>query len=220
MKLQELEAFLDDPNPKLQMQAIAELRHYDPEVAVPLLKRRMHDEQFAIRSFVAQGLGYKRNDEAFSALLDMIDRETDHNVISEAANSLAKYGLQSIPHLQAIFESNANWLVRMSILAAMEDLDAPSTLFEFCLLGLNGENQTVQLTALSCLSQLKDTPHESAAFEICLQAAKDSDALVRAQAVGLLRLFGGHEAEAVLRELGQDPDYRVVKAVLEGLLSQ
>ncbi len=218
MKLQELEAFLDHPNPKLQMQAIAELRHYDPEVAVPLLKRRMYDEQFAIRSFVAQGLGYKRNDEAFSALLDMIDRETDHNVISEAANSLAKYGLQSIPHLQAIFESNSHWLVRLSILAAMEDFDVPATLLEFCLLGFNGDNQTVRLTSLSSLSQLKDTPHESAAFEICLQAAKDTDAFVRAQAVGFLRLFGGHEAEAVLRELSQDPDYRVVKAVLEGLL--
>lgn len=218
MKLQELEAFLDDPNPRLQMQAIAELRHYDPDVAVPLLKRRMHDEQFAIRSFVAQGLGYKRNDEAFSALLEIVDRETDHNVISEAVNSLSKYGPRGIPHLQAIFERNSHWLVRLSILAAMEDCDAPSTLFELCLLGFNGDNQTVQLTALSSLSAFKDTPHGAAAVEICLQAAKDSDALVRAQAVGLLRLFGGHEAAAVLRELSQDPDYRVVKAVLEGLL--
>ncbi|MDJ0706746.1 MAG: HEAT repeat domain-containing protein, partial [Leptolyngbyaceae cyanobacterium MO_188.B28] len=92
MDLPQIEALLDSPNPQSRMKAIVELRHYEPAVVVPLLKRRMYDKQFMLRSFVAMGLGYKRNDEAYEALLEIVANETDHNVIAEAANSLAKFG--------------------------------------------------------------------------------------------------------------------------------
>ncbi len=178
----------------------------------------MYDEKFLVRSFVAMGLGYQRNDEAFEVLLKIIDHETDYNVIAEAANSLAKFGPQAIPHLVKIFEENAHWLIRQSIFAALEDLDDPELLFKLCLLGFQGDDITVKMAALVNLRRLKGTSKFPEALVIALQAAQDNHGLVRASTARTLRHFGGPEAQAALAELQQDSDDRVVRAVLEGLL--
>ncbi len=218
MNLPQIESFLDSPNPQLRMKAITELRHHEPAVVVPLLKQRMYDGKFLIRSFVAMGLGYKRNDEAFEALLSIIERETDHNVVAEAANSLAKFGPQAVSHLVQLFEENSHWLVRQSIFAALEDLDDPQLLLKLCLLGFRGDDITVRMSSLVNLRRLKETAKSSEALDMALQAAKDSNGLIRASAARTLRHFGGPEAQTALTKLQQDSDYRVVRAVLEGLL--
>ena len=218
MDLPQIEALLDSPNPQSRMKAIVELRHYEPAIVVPLLKRRMYDKQFMLRSFVAMGLGHKRNDEAYEALLEIVENETDHNVIAEAANSLAKFGLQAIPHLVTIFEQKSHWLIHLSIFAAMEELDCPEVLITFCRQGFAGEDLTVRQIALSSMSKLAETPQAKEALEILFQAAADENAQIRATATKVLRQFGGEEVQAVLSKLQQDSDYRVVAAVLEGLL--
>ncbi|PZD75262.1 hypothetical protein C1752_00036 [Acaryochloris thomasi RCC1774] len=217
MDLPELETCLDSPDPKARMKAITELREYEPAQAVPLLKRRIDDDRFMIRSFVAAGLGTKRNSEGFELLLTMIDKETDHNVIAEAASSLSKFGLQALPHLVKLFEQQTHWLVRISILAGMEDLDDPETLLHLCRLGLDGNDPTVKLAAMANLGRLKETPQMAEALDLACQLAQDTDASIRAQAARLLRHLGGPRAEKALGELRQDPDSQVVKAILEGL---
>ncbi|MEO0456568.1 MAG: HEAT repeat domain-containing protein [Cyanobacteria bacterium P01_A01_bin.114] len=218
MDLPQIESFLDSPNPQSRMRAITELRHHESAVVVPLLKRRMYDQQFLVRSFVAMGLGHKRNDEAFEALLSIIERETDPNVVAEAANSLSRFGSRSIPYLKNIFEQNSHWLIRQSIFATFEELEAPEILLNLCRLGLNGDDVTVKLAAIANLGRLKQTAQSSAALEILIDTAADSDGLVRARTARTLQHFGGQKAQAVLAKLQQDPDYRVVRAVLEGLL--
>lgn len=218
MNLPQIESFLDSPNPQLRMKAITELRHHEPAVVVPLLKQRMYDGQFLVRSFVAMGLGYKRNDEAFEALLNIVGQETDHNVIAEASNSLAKFGHQAIPYLVTVFEQNPHWLVRQSIFAALEDLEDPEILFKLCQVGFEGSDTTVRMSALVNLRRLKETSKSLEALNIALQAATDSNGLIRSSAARTLRHLGGEKAQAALSKLQQDPDYRVVRAVLEGLL--
>ncbi|MGF1603552.1 MAG: HEAT repeat domain-containing protein [Thermosynechococcaceae cyanobacterium] len=218
MELSELEACLDSPDPQCRMRAIAGLRDYEPEQAVPLLKRRIYDDRFMIRALVAAGLGHKRNPEGFEVLLTLIGRETDYNVIAEAANSLSKFGSQAIPHLVKIFEQQSHWLVRISILAGMEDIDSPETLLHLCRLGLSGDNPTVKEAAIANIARLKGTATMAEAVELVCQLATDSNASIRAQAARLLRHLGGSQAETALNELRQDRDAQVVKAVLEGLL--
>jgi HEAT repeat protein len=218
MDLPQIESFLDSPDPQSRMKAIVELRHHEPDVVVPLLKRRVHDKQFLVRSFVAMGLGYKRNDEAFDILLDIVKDETDHNVIAEAANSLAKFGPQAIPYLVDIFEHKSHWLVRQSIFAALEDIDSPEVLLQLCRMGFEGDDPTVKQVATASLGRLEGMAQAPQALEILLQAAVDGDALIRAEAAKALRRFAAPQAQAALAELRQDPDHRVVGATLEGLL--
>ena len=216
--LKEIESLLDDCDPQARMKAIVELRHYQPETVVPLLKRRMHDKEFMIRSFVAMGLGRKRTDEGFNLLLDIIAHDQDSNVVAEAANSLAEYGPKAIPHLVNLFEQSSHWLVRQSILAAIEGKAHPEALFKLCQLGYEDPDLCVKRSALSYLGELRQTEQATAALETLLNAAVDPVTIARIQAARTLSQFDDPRAAAALSELQHDPDHRVVGAVLERLM--
>ena len=218
MELKEIETLLDDPNPQNRMKAIVELRHYEPETVVPLLKRRMHDKEFMIRSFVAMGLGRKRTDDGFELLLDIIKHEKDNNVVAEAANSLAEFGSEAIPYLTQLFEQNSHWLVRQSLLAAINGKDYPDVFVKICRLGYEDDDLCVKRAALSQLEELRETPQASEALAILLEAAMNPNAIARVQAARTLSRFDDPRAEAALVELRRDADHRVVGASLERLL--
>lgn len=218
MDLPQIETLLDSPNPQSRMKAITELRHHEPAEAVPLLKRRINDKEFLVRSFAAMGLGYKRTQEGFEALLEVVEYEQDYNVISEAANSLAKFGPESLPHLVTIFRKHSHWLVRQSILAALEDFDCPEIVLTLCYLGFYGDDSVVKQVAIAHLVRIAGTSHASEAVELLLAAANDEDAAVRAAAAQSLRQFDDVQAQVALAKLQQDSSHHVVAAVLEGLL--
>ena len=219
MDIQQIESFLESPNPQNRMKAITELRHHEPSMVVPLLKRSIYDKELLIRSFVAMGLGVKRNDEGFEALLNIINHEGDPNVVAEAANSLANFGPQALPHLTALFEQNSHWLIRQSILPVLDYPESFEALAQLCRLGYQDKDLTVKLAAIANLERLKDTAQAPEALDILLQAATDSDAFIRAKVAQLLMYFDAPQTQAALAELRQDSDYRVVKVFLEALLS-
>ena len=218
MELHQIETYLESPNPQERMKAITELRHYEPPLVVPLLKRRMYDQEFMIRSFVAMGLGFKRTDEAFELLVNIIENDKDYNVRAEAANSLAKYGEPSIPYLVKLFQQDSHWLVRQSIFAAIDLTEHPETLLDLSILGLQGEDPVVKLTAIANLGQLAETAQASFALELLLEAANSEKAIIRAQVAKTLKHFRDPRAEATLLKLRKDSDYRVVGATLETLI--
>ena len=218
MDLEQIQTYLQSDNPQDRMKGITELRHHEPEDVVPLLKQRMHDQEFMVRSFVAMGLGYKRTDEGFEALLDILEYETDPNVIAEASNSLARFGNIAVPHLQSVFREHPHWLVRQSIFAAFEDIDDPATLLEFCQLGLDDKELVVRFAAIANLGQLVGTEHESVAFELLKQIIHSDNSKLRSRATRALTRFETPEAQELLQSLRQDDDHRVVAAALENLI--
>jgi len=218
MELHQIETNLNSPNPQNRIKAITELNNYEPGLVVPLLKARMYDREFVIRSFVAMGLGYKRTEEAFGLLLDLIEHDKDYNVRAEAANSLAKYGEQSIPHLVYLFQQDSNWLVRQSILAVIEATDYPEIFLKLCIWGLKGDDSIVQQSAIANLGQLAKTSQASSALEVLLEAANSCEGVIRAQVAIVLRHFDDPRAQTALMKLRQDSDYRVVGATLEALV--
>jgi len=178
----------------------------------------MNDQEFVIRSFVAIGLGAQQTDEAFELLVNLIEHDQDHNVRAEAANSLAKYGERSIPHLVQLFQQDSHWLVRQSILAALEGKKYPEILFKLCLIGFRGSNAVVQQAAIANLGQLAQTSQASSALELLLSGVNSTEGTIRAQAALVLRQFDHPEAQAALLKLRKDSDYQVVAAALEGLV--
>jgi HEAT repeat protein len=123
MDINRVKAYIDSPDGQKKMKAITELRKYDPEIAVPLLKAKINDSAFIVRSFVAMGLGKKQNPDGFVALLEMMNFDRDPNVRAEAANSLSLFGKIAASHLVVRFEQDEHWLVRRSIIAALIELD-------------------------------------------------------------------------------------------------
>ena len=218
MELSQIKEYLDSPNPQNRMKAIVELKDQNPSVVVPLLKQRMYDKEFVIRSFVARGLGYKRTDEGFQSLLDLIENDQDPNVKAEAANSLANYGEKATPHLVELFRSEPHWLVRQSILAVIDEIGSPDVVLQLADLGLEGDDLVVKLASISCLGKLKGTPYEQEAIDLLYELSTAETVAIRAQVARVLGSFDGPKAKAALAELRHDPDHRVVGATLEGMM--
>lgn len=218
MEIHQIATDLDNPNPQIRMKAITQLRYHSPTVVVPLLRQRMSDPEFIIRSLVATALGNQQTEDSFDALVNLIEDDKDPNVRAEAANSLAKYGESAFPHLLSLFQWDSHWLVRQSILVTVS-ADFPEILLQFCRWGIEGEDPVVRQTAILKLGELQGTPQAEEALETLLVLATAEAGEIRVQVAKALRNFEKPEAKAALEQLSKDKDYRVVGAYLEGLLS-
>ena len=218
MDIAEIKALLANSDSQQRRKGIVALRDYDTDVASPLLLAKQDDPEFTVRSFVAMGLGRKRSDAGFAALLTMLDADPDANVRAEASNSLAMYGDDAIPHLVSTFHTSQNWLIRRSILAAMIDLHSPGHMLEICLAALTDKDMTVVNAGIDHLTTLVDTEQSGAALAAILPLKTAESWYTRMHVAAALKRFDHPDAQAALIELRQDPHHKVVAAALEGLL--
>lgn len=218
MNIEQIKDALKDSNPQQRMKGIRELRNYESEIATPLLLDCVKDQEFLVRSFVAMGLGRKKSELAFAALLEMMTTDSDPNVRSEAANSLSFYGDRSVPHLRKMYADDNHWLVRRSIIAAMADLHAPQELLEICEIGLKGDDEPVMESCINCLSLFPNTEQQTKALELLLAWVDDESWRIRLQVAKSLGQYNDEKAIAALNKLKQDDNHRVVGAVLESTI--
>lgn len=218
MDIAEIKALLTNSDSQQRRKGIVALRDYDTDVASPLLITKQDDPEFTVRSFVAMGLGRKRSDAGFAALLAMIDTDPDANVRAEASNSLAMYGNAAIPHLVTIFHASDHWLIRRSILAAMIDLHSPEPMLDICLAAIQDPDITVVNAGIDHLTTLVDTEQSEAALEAILPFKTADSWYTRMHVAAALKRFDHPAAQATLIELRQDKHHKVVAAALEGLV--
>lgn len=218
MEIQQIEAYLNSDDSQKRLKGLTELRHYEADIAVPLLKSKMRDREFLVRSFVAMGFGKKQTAESFAALLEFIQFDPDPNVRAEAANSLSLYGQVAAPHLVSLFVRDDHWLVRRSILAALFELDCPEQLYEVCVCGVEGEDLTVKEASIDGFRFLADSPKRDEALSQLLSLVDENWWRTRARVARGLSKFEEQSAKDALNKLRQDKDHRVVAAVLESML--
>jgi HEAT repeat protein len=218
MPLDEVKALLESDNPQKRMSAVIALRQYTEEIAVPLLVSQINDPEFIIRSFAAIGLGHKRTPEGFEILGNILQYERDPNVRSEAANSLSRYGKQSLPYLMKAAAIDDHWLVQLSILPIVAELDCAEDLYILCTNALEHIDPVVQCAGLEHLGYLQASTKHEDALETLLIWAESENWMLRRQAALTLRQFEGIFAQKAILRLRQDEDYRVVAATLESLI--
>lgn len=215
MNLSEIQTNLTSQDPQQRMRGIVALKDYGADVAVPLLVQRAQDREVIIRSFVAMGLGYKQNEVAFETLVAMLAQEPDDNVRSEIASALTKYGTDAMPIVVKAFYDHPHWLMRMSVLMALMDADAPQELFQLCLAAFVDGNLTVQETAVGCLGTLANSTYAEDALLHLIAFAMSDRWEIRRQTAIALRQFSDPRAQEALNQLRQDADYRVLAAILD-----
>ncbi|MBW4616336.1 MAG: HEAT repeat domain-containing protein [Desmonostoc vinosum HA7617-LM4] len=218
MELHQIETNLQNPNFKYRLDAIASLKDYPSEIALPLLTKHIQDPEFLVRSFVARGLGKHQTSESFAALLQIMKFDNTPNVQAEAANSLSLFGRISASHLVEAFFMNDHWLLRRSVLAALVELDCPEELLEVCLQGLEGEDLTVQEACVDALGSLINSRQHQATLSQLLQLKNSESERIRIRVAYALKHFDDPDAKAALAQLRQDADHRVVGAAMEDLI--
>lgn len=220
MELPEIEAALSNPDFQYRLKAISALKDYDQDTAIPILVGQLHDTEFLVRSFVARGLGQHQSAASFAALLEMSKFDDTPNVRAEAANSLSLFGKVSISHLVSVFCQDDHWLVRRSILAALEELDCPAELVEICTEALAGKDLAVKEAAIDCLGSLANTSHHGSVLAQLLVLTQSDDPRLRTRVAYALQKFDEPQAQEALLELRQDSNRQVVAAALENLFRQ
>lgn len=218
MDLSEIRANLDHEDYQYRLKAIAALKDFEADVAVPLLQSRLHDGEFLVRSFVAMGLGKQRTSESFAALLEIMRLDNTPNVRAEAANSLSLFGEVAIAHLVSTFMQDDHWLVRRSVLGALAEMDCPAEFFEVCKAGLEDEDETVQASAVDGLGLLGQSQDGLTVLPLLLTLSDHASWRIRRHLAHALRQFSDPQAQRQLQTLQQDADHRVVRAALEGLV--
>lgn len=220
MEITKITSSLASENPQDRLRGITALREYDASIAAPLLLSQVEDSETIVRSFAAMGLGHKRSEDGFNSLVQLLRDDADANVRSEAAGALAKYGKSAVPYLVEQFEMDQHWLLQMSILLAMPDLDSPAEFLQMIRRSRDLSEQTVQNTALEQLPRLADTSVAQEVLELLVELSQSEDWQERRAAALGLRAFSGDRVQPILQALRTDQDHRVVAATLEGTLSR
>jgi HEAT repeat protein len=215
MDLQELRSALTNPDFQYRLKAIATLKDFEAEIAVPILIQTLNDPEFLVRSFVAMGLGKHQTADSFAALLQLMRLDNTPSVRAEAANSLSLFGQVSISHLVTAFEKDTHWLIRRSILAALADLDSPQDLLEVCTVALKDEDFTLREATVDFLAGLAQSEQQEAALLLLLPLMQDEEWRVRVRLVYALNRFDDVRAKQALATLRQDAEPRVVAATWE-----
>lgn len=216
MDISAIKANLASDDSQVRLKTIKQLWDGETETVIPLLMKQLNDPEFLVRTFVCMGLARHQTTEGFAALLQVTKLDPDPNVRAEASNSLSLFGKISSSHLVSTFFQDDHWLVRRSILAALTEMtDCPQELFEVCVCGLEGEDETVRETSTTCLATLAGTSKRADALQTLLQYVTDASWRVRLRVATALFNFDEPEAKAALQTLASDSDHRVVGATLE-----
>ena len=218
MELHQIEADLKNPDFQYRLKAIAALKDYDSEVAVPLLTNNLNDSEFLVRSFLAIGLGKQKTADSFAALMRMIKFDDTPNVRAEAANSLSLFGRIAVSHLVLAFYQDDHWLVRRSILAALVEMECLHELFDVCTQALKGEDPTVQESAVDALSTLAGSSQHAVALSLLLTLVNAESGRMRVRVAYALKRFDDPQAKEALSKLRHDQEHQVVAAALDNLL--
>lgn len=218
MELSDIETNLQNSDFQYRLKAIAALKDYPPDIAVPILTEQIQDPEFLVRSFVAMGLGKQQTAESFAVLLQLIKFDNTPSVRAEAANSLSLFGQESASYLVQAFFQDDHWLIRRSILAALVDLECHEELLKVCGQALAGGDNTVQEAAVDALATLASTHLRSAALSKLLDQVNDESWRMRLHVAYALKHFDTPAATEALIQLRQDSDHRVAGAALENLL--
>jgi HEAT repeat protein len=218
MDIHEIETSLNNPDFQYRLKAVAALKDYQPEIAVPLLKGKLDDPEFLVRSFVSRAFGTQQTADSFATLLQIMKFDNTPNVRAEAANSLSLFGRCAACHLVLTFFQDDHWLVRRSILAVLVDMECESELFEVCMQALAGEDMTTQEATVDALGTLAATNQEQVALSQLLMLANSEYERMRQHVASALQHFDDPQAKEILSQLRQDSNHRVVATALEKLL--
>jgi len=219
MDFNQIETDLQNSDFQYRLKAIATLKDYSADVAVPLLTHHLQDPEFLVRTFVARELGRQKTSESFAALLQIMRFDDTPNVRAEAANSISLFGRISASHLVQTFFRDDHWLVRRSILAALVEMECSEEVLEVCSLGLEGDDAAVQEASVDALGSLANSRQFEVALAQLLALQKSKFEYIRVRVAYALKGFKALAAKEALAQLRQDADHRVVGAAMEDLLS-
>ena len=196
-------------------EALDELARVPSEIAVPALQRLAAESDFLFRRFAVMGLGNHTTPESLATLKQLLEDETDSNVLAEVANSLFEFGDGALPLLPKLFSQSDNWLVRQSVLGILAEADRPDMLFEVIQVGLDSRHPATREAAILAIGQLLNSQHRETVIVQLLALAQSTLWRNRWRSATVLCLVKDDRSRTALAQLRTDENHYVVAAALE-----
>lgn len=194
-----------------RLKAVNQLRQLPPSIAFEILQVACSDSDTRVRyAAISQlsSLGRENLAQSEEILRDRLLNDPEPDVQAAAADSLG--GLQltnAFEDLQQVYQATPEWLVKMSIVAAMGEL-GDSRAFSILEDALQSDNELIQTMAIGALGELG----QPQAIPLLLPFADYGDWQIRFKLVQALSQLGGPEAKATLDKLTQDKSETVASA--------
>jgi HEAT repeat protein len=199
-----------------RLRAVNQLREIDPATAYDLIQTAIKDQNARVRyAAVSQlsSLGTQNLTQSLDILRGCLLHDPEADVQAAAADALGALKLKSaFEDLHQVYHNTPEWLVKMSIVAALGELDDPRA-FDLLKDALKDDNGLIQTVAISALGELGNPD----AVALLLPHATDEDWQVRYRVVQALNRLGGVQAEETLKQLSQDSVPQVAEEAQRGM---
>ncbi|MGC9527492.1 MAG: phycobilisome degradation protein NblB [Limnospira sp.] len=186
-----------------RLRAVNQIRELDPSTGFELIQTAIKDRDTRVRyAAVSQltSLGIQDRDRSLEILRDCLLNDPEPDVQAAAADALGALKLtDAFDDLSQVYHRTSEWLVQLSIVAALGELGEPRG-FELLEKALNDGNELIQTIAVGALGELGDRR----AIPLLISRASDPDWQIRHRVAQALGRLGGEEAQAVLEQLAQD----------------
>lgn len=186
-----------------RLRAVNQIRELDQSTGFELIQTAVRDRDTRVRyAAVSQlsSLGVQDRDRSLEILRDCLLNDPEPDVQAAAADALGALKLtDAFDDLNQKYHSTSEWLVQLSIIAALGELGEPRG-FELLEDALNNGNELIQTIAVGALGELGDRR----AIPLLIPRASDPDWQIRHRVAQALGRLGGEEAQAVLEQLARD----------------
>lgn len=199
-----------------RLRAVNQLRDIEPQTAYDLIQTAIKDQNARVRyAAVSQlaSLGNQNLTKSEEILRGCLLHDPEADVQAAAADAIGGLKLKSVfEDLQQVYHNTPEWLVKMSIVAALGEMGEPQA-FEILKDALQQDNGLIQTVAISALGELGNPD----AVALLIPYATDEDWQVRYRVVQSLNRLGGSQAEETLKQLSQDSVPQVAGEALRGM---
>jgi HEAT repeat protein len=203
-----LTAKLESPDLRDRMVALASLRNFPADIALPLIKKVLHDESLQLRSMAVFALGVKVTPESYPILIDILAHDPDYGIRADAAGALGY--LEDIRAFEALvraFYEDTDWLVRFSAAVSLGNLKDPRA-FDVLMQALDSPEVVLQQAAIAALGEIKAV----AAIDRLLLFIEAEDWLVRQRLAESLGQLPTPKSISALKYLTKDSHPHVASA--------
>ena len=213
--LEQIATLLQSPDVKDRVLGMIELQKeaMPIETALPLIKRALADENVQVRGMAAFSLGIKPSPENLEILVQILDKDSDHNMRAIAAGALGYLkDKQALPSLRHAFYEDTHWLVQFSAAVALGNLQdhrAKTLLLE----ALDSPNALLQEAAIMALGEIGAID----VLDRLLPFAQSKDWMIRRHLAEALGNLDDVRSQATLKALGKDSNPQVVEAAQRSL---
>ncbi|MCL2932887.1 MAG: HEAT repeat domain-containing protein [Trichodesmium sp. MAG_R03] len=186
-----------------RLRGVNQLRQIEPAIAFELIQTPIKDKDTRVRyAAVSQmsTLGEQNLTTSQEILRDCLFKDPEIDVQAAAADALGALKItQAFDDLLQIYQNTTEWLLKLSIVAAIGEMGEPKAL---SLLedALNSENELIQTTAISALGELGNLE----AIPLLKPFAVHSDWQIRYRVVQALHKLGSPEAKKIIAQLAKD----------------